>query len=112
MLTDKWVPEGVNRHSQSVIDLFDFIRGSAKVILHDHPLGEYKRAIYLIDLSKVSPHDKRLRAIAESVDRLYRRHSVFLDGLCLVHCRSGTQGLDSDCGDPKPNPVPTGQQSR
>lgn len=49
----KWVPEGENKHSQSVIDLFDFIRGSAKVILHDLPLGEYKRAVYLIDLSKV-----------------------------------------------------------
>lgn len=54
VLNAQWVPEGVNRHSQSVIDLFDFIRGSAKVILHDLPLGEYKRAIYLIDLSKVS----------------------------------------------------------
>jgi hypothetical protein len=50
----QWVPEGVNKHSQSVIDLFDFIRGSAKVILHDLPLGEYKRAVYLIDLSKVN----------------------------------------------------------
>jgi len=55
-LIDQWVPEGVNKHSQSVIDLFDFIRGSAKVILHDLPLGEYKRAVYLIDLSKVSHH--------------------------------------------------------
>jgi hypothetical protein len=55
VVADKqWVPEGVNKHSQSVIDLFDFIRGSAKVILHDLPLGEYKRAVYLIDLSKVS----------------------------------------------------------
>ncbi|ORY25540.1 hypothetical protein BCR39DRAFT_543937 [Naematelia encephala] len=49
---DSWVPEGENKHSQSVIDLFDFIRGSAQVILHDLPLGEYKRAVYLIDLSK------------------------------------------------------------
>ena len=49
----KWVPEGDNRHSQSVIDLFDFIRSSAQVILHELPLSEYKRAIYLIDFSKV-----------------------------------------------------------
>jgi hypothetical protein len=49
----KWVPEGENKHSQSVIDLFEFIREAAKVILHDLPLSEYKRAIYLIDLSKV-----------------------------------------------------------
>lgn len=50
---NQWVPEGENKHSQSVIDLFDFIRGSAGVILNDLPLSEYKRAIYLIDLSKV-----------------------------------------------------------
>ncbi|ODO07655.1 cytoplasmic protein [Cryptococcus wingfieldii CBS 7118] len=49
---DSWVPEGENKHSQSVIDLFDFIRGSASIILHDLPLSEYKRAIYLIDYSK------------------------------------------------------------
>lgn len=50
----QWVPEGQNRHSQSVIDLFEFIRGSVKVVLQDLPLSEYKRAVYLIDLSKVS----------------------------------------------------------
>lgn len=49
----QWVPEGENKYSQSVIDLFDFIRGSAGVILNDLPLSEYKRAMYLIDLSKV-----------------------------------------------------------
>ncbi|KAL7418776.1 hypothetical protein Q5752_006459 [Cryptotrichosporon argae] len=49
---DSWVPEGENKHSQSVIDLFEFIRASAKVVLHDLPLSEYKRAVYLIDLSK------------------------------------------------------------
>ncbi|WWD20945.1 hypothetical protein CI109_105423 [Kwoniella shandongensis] len=49
---DSWVPEGVNKHSQSVIDLFEFMRGSAQVILHELPLSEYKRAIYLIDYSK------------------------------------------------------------
>lgn len=53
-LTIQWVPEGHNRHSQSVIDLFEFIRGSVKVVLQDLPLSEYKRAVYLIDLSKVS----------------------------------------------------------
>jgi hypothetical protein len=36
-----------------VIDLFEFIRASVQVVLHDLPLGEYKRAVYLIDLSKV-----------------------------------------------------------
>lgn len=49
---DSWVPEGENKHSQSVIDLFEFVRGSAQVILHELPLGEYKRAIYLIDYSR------------------------------------------------------------
>ncbi|WVQ81673.1 hypothetical protein IAT38_003798 [Cryptococcus sp. DSM 104549] len=49
---DSWVPEGENRHSQSVIDLFEFVRGSAQVILHELPLSEYKRALYLIDYSK------------------------------------------------------------
>lgn len=37
-----------------MIDLFEFIRGAAQVILRDLPLGEYRRAMYLIDLSKVS----------------------------------------------------------
>ncbi|EIW67151.1 hypothetical protein TREMEDRAFT_40715 [Tremella mesenterica DSM 1558] len=54
--THEWVSRAVgmdsNKHSQSVIDLFDFIRESAQVILHDLPLGEYKRAVYLIDLSR------------------------------------------------------------
>ncbi|WVR09258.1 hypothetical protein IAU60_006323 [Kwoniella sp. DSM 27419] len=49
---DSWVPEGENRHSQSVIDLFDFVRTSAQVILHELPLSEYKRAMFLIDYSK------------------------------------------------------------
>ncbi|WWC91481.1 uncharacterized protein L201_006427 [Kwoniella dendrophila CBS 6074] len=49
---DSWVPEGENKHSQSVIDLFEFIRSSAQVILHELPLSEYKRAIFLIDYSK------------------------------------------------------------
>nr|XP_019047884.1 cytoplasmic protein [Kwoniella bestiolae CBS 10118]OCF26814.1 cytoplasmic protein [Kwoniella bestiolae CBS 10118] len=49
---DSWVPEGENKHSQSVIDLFEFIRSSAQVILHDLPLSEYKRAVFLIDYSK------------------------------------------------------------
>ena len=49
----QWVPEGENKHSQSVIDLFEFIRGAAQVILHDLPLGEYRRAMYLVDLAKV-----------------------------------------------------------
>lgn len=52
--SSQWVPEGENKHSQSVIDLFEFVRESAQVILHDLPLSEYKRAVYLIDLSKVS----------------------------------------------------------
>ena len=54
-LNRQWVPEVANKHSQSVIDLFDFIRGPAKVILHDLPLSEYSRAMYLIDFSKVCP---------------------------------------------------------
>jgi hypothetical protein len=52
-LTTKWVPDGENKYSQSVIDLFDFIRGPVKVVLNDLPLSEYKRALYLVDLSKV-----------------------------------------------------------
>ncbi|WVQ64082.1 uncharacterized protein L199_002241 [Kwoniella botswanensis] len=49
---DSWVPEVENKHSQSVIDLFEFIRSSAQVILHELPLSEYKRAVFLIDYSK------------------------------------------------------------
>ncbi len=51
-LSTQWVPEGSFRHSQSVIDLFEFIRASAKTILTDLPLGEYNRACYLIDFSR------------------------------------------------------------
>nr|XP_018258943.1 cytoplasmic protein [Kwoniella dejecticola CBS 10117]OBR81101.1 cytoplasmic protein [Kwoniella dejecticola CBS 10117] len=51
-----WVSRAVgmdsNKHSQSVIDLFEFIRSSAQVILHELPLSEYKRAVFLIDYSK------------------------------------------------------------
>lgn len=51
---DSWVPEGgVGRHSQSVTDLFEFIRNSTQVV-RDLPLGEYKRAVYLSDLSKTA----------------------------------------------------------
>ena len=46
------MPEGEKKHSQSVIDLFEFVRETAQVILHDLPLTEYNRAIYLIALSK------------------------------------------------------------
>ena len=53
----QWVPEGANKHSQSVIDLFEFIREAAQVVLHDLPLSEYKRALYLVDLSKVRAGD-------------------------------------------------------
>jgi len=48
------VPEGENKHSQSVVDLFEFIREAAQVVLSDLPLSEYRRAVYLVDLSKVS----------------------------------------------------------
>nr|XP_019009601.1 cytoplasmic protein [Kwoniella pini CBS 10737]OCF48382.1 cytoplasmic protein [Kwoniella pini CBS 10737] len=51
-----WVSRAVgmdsNKHSQSVIDLFEFIRSSAQVILHELPLTEHKRAVFLIDYSK------------------------------------------------------------
>jgi hypothetical protein len=50
----QWVPEGSLRHSQSVLDLFQFIRTAVTTILVDLPLGEYNRACYLIDFSKVS----------------------------------------------------------
>ena len=53
MLIRQWVPEGINKHSQSVIDLFEFVRDAAQIVLRDLPLSEYKRAVYLIDLSKV-----------------------------------------------------------
>lgn len=50
---DRWIPEGEGRYSQSVTDLFELIRGSSAVVLNDLPLSDYKRAVYLIDLSKV-----------------------------------------------------------
>ncbi|KAL1411961.1 hypothetical protein Q8F55_002954 [Vanrija albida] len=51
---DQWIPEGEGRYSQSVTDLFELIRGSSGVILNDLPLSDYKRAVYLIDLSKTA----------------------------------------------------------
>jgi hypothetical protein len=59
----QWVPEGNLRHSQSVLDLFEFIRRACQTVLHELPLRPYKRACYLIDLSKVS-------------------HSIMEDGVC------------------------------
>lgn len=50
----QWIPEGSGKHSQSVVDLFEFIRGSAQVILSELPLSEYKRAVYTVDLSRAS----------------------------------------------------------
>lgn len=49
---DQWIPEGEGRFSQSVTDLFEFIRNSTQLV-RDLPLSEYKRAVFLIDLSKV-----------------------------------------------------------
>lgn len=54
-LTIQWRPEGDQHYSQSVVDLFEFIQQSLGVILHDLPLSPYKRALYLTDMSKVSP---------------------------------------------------------
>ncbi|WOO80435.1 putative protein [Vanrija pseudolonga] len=51
---DRWIPEGEGRYSQSVTDLFELIRGSSAVVLNDLPLSDYKRAVYLIDLSKTA----------------------------------------------------------
>lgn len=50
---DSWVPEGEDKHSQSVIDLFAFVREAVQTVSQDLPLGEYKRAVYMVDLSKV-----------------------------------------------------------
>lgn len=61
---DQWIPEGEGRHSQSVVDLFEFIRNATQVV-RDLPVGEYKRAVYMVDLARVSldicqPADFRL----------------------------------------------------
>lgn len=50
---DQWMPEGEGRHSQSVVDLFEFIRSTTQVV-RDLPVGEYKRAVYMVDLARVS----------------------------------------------------------
>lgn len=55
---DQWVPEGDLRHSQSVPDLFDLIRGATQTI-RDLPLSDYKRAVFLADLSRVSSGSRR-----------------------------------------------------
>lgn len=88
----QWVPEGENKHSQSVVDLFEFIRDAAKVVLHDLPLSEYKRAVYLIDLSKVSPEADQ-SANAEAADCISRDLSVRFDGVGSF--RSGYQSYQS-----------------
>lgn len=81
----QWVPEGENKHSQSVIDLFEFIRGAAQVILHDLPLGEYRRAMYLIDLSKVRC-SRIVSAVSLISDCLRRDVAVRLDCRCTLRC--------------------------
>ncbi|BEI83764.1 hypothetical protein CcaverHIS002_0403680 [Cutaneotrichosporon cavernicola] len=50
---DEWLPEGEGRHSQSVVDLFEFIR-NATTVIHKLPLREYKRAIYMVDLARTA----------------------------------------------------------
>jgi len=50
---DEWIPEGEGRYSQSVTDLFEFIRNATQMV-RDLPLSEYKRAVFLIDLSKTA----------------------------------------------------------
>lgn len=50
---DQWLPEGEGRHSQSVVDLFEFVRNATQVV-RDLPVGEYKRAVYMVDLARVS----------------------------------------------------------
>ena len=42
-------------HSQSVTDLFQFINASLKTVQEDLPLSNYRRGVYLTDLSKVIP---------------------------------------------------------
>jgi hypothetical protein len=54
MLMSQWKPEGDQNYSQSVVDLFDFIQQSMRIILQDLPLTPYKRSLYLADMSKVS----------------------------------------------------------
>lgn len=66
---DSWVPEGALRHSQSVIDLFDFIRRALAVILTDLPLGQYNRACYLIDFSRTA--SVSITRYATTVQSLY-----------------------------------------
>lgn len=51
---DRWTPEGSLNHSQSVLDLFDFIRRAVTRLLTELPLGEYNRACYLIDFSRTA----------------------------------------------------------
>jgi hypothetical protein len=50
---DQWLPEGEGRHSQSVVDLFEFIR-NATMVVRNLPVGEYKRAIYMVDLARTA----------------------------------------------------------
>lgn len=51
---DRWTPEGSLNHSQSVLDLFDFIRRAVSRLLTELPLGEYNRACYIIDFSRTA----------------------------------------------------------
>ncbi|ORX38986.1 hypothetical protein BD324DRAFT_618118 [Kockovaella imperatae] len=50
---DDWRPDGHAKHSQSVTDLFQFIHASLRTIQEDLPLSDYRRNVYLIDLSKI-----------------------------------------------------------
>jgi hypothetical protein len=50
---DQWAPDGEGRYSQSVTDLFEFIRSSTQLV-RDLPLSDYKRAVFLIDLARTA----------------------------------------------------------
>ncbi|GMK58894.1 hypothetical protein CspeluHIS016_0603360 [Cutaneotrichosporon spelunceum] len=50
---DEWLAEGKGRHSQSVIDLFEFIR-NATAVVRNLPVGKLKRAAYMVDLARTA----------------------------------------------------------
>ncbi|KLT40639.1 hypothetical protein CC85DRAFT_303946 [Cutaneotrichosporon oleaginosum] len=50
---DQWQPEGEGRHSQSVVDLFEFLR-EATMVVRNLPVKEHKRAIYMVDLARMA----------------------------------------------------------
>ncbi|WRT68812.1 uncharacterized protein IL334_005792 [Kwoniella shivajii] len=100
---DSWVPEGENKHSQSVIDLFEFIRSSAQVILHELPLSEYKRAVFLVDYSKTV--SLAVSSYATTV------HALFQHDLNPARVATPTSEIQNKLGSKAGNWLAKGQQA-